>query len=616
MPFFHRFGPGDIVDTVVTLSPSHILVSGSVGWRGGVEGGGVAYLEGGIRRSGIVRETVYQTLLGVHNGTTQFDDPRRRSPASASVSVVYLTDEDIPSGSVTDTRWGDEHWGPIANLYDFYGRIDPDYTTASYDFYCVYFQKDSRNVLASPSVDRAAGLLTVSSSFTIEAWVKPFLTASSTNDFTVFNYGSVLWFGITGSTGRLALSSSQGIVTSSFGPDERRWSHISVRSNATAIYFTVDLQDAGTQTFHAVNFSDALGGVGVGNILSGTGGVQYSWPALARGNLRSSFHGLIGEFRLWNSFRTSAQLSSSHNVRLGSPFDQGLHLYYPMREGPLGFSVDRALLTAKIDTPENMGLGSPAGSGTVDLVHSGTWDGSTGYITDLYFCSFDDRTGPRWHPCDNPEFITDKRLSTDPVSRLAVVHVPSAFYGRQIATGSVELVCRAYSSGSYGLIRTLVDDGRGGLYISGSVCSSSLADREGYRGVEWNKVGNVFYSEGLVVIKDPALIDIGGRNGQHSAVAAPTTELLQFSFKGVSRLPSKVITCRLEPGDANCSANSTFSSLDSDGHLVRTAPSGSVYITTVGLYDHRRRLVGVARLASPMRKRDRDRLAIRLRMDF
>lgn len=616
MPFFHRFGPGDIVDTVVTLSPSHVLVSGSAGWRGGVEGGGIAYLEGGIRRSGIVQETVYQSLQGVHNGTAQFDDPRRRAPASAAVSLVYLTDEDIPSGSVTNTRWGDEHWGPIANLYDYYGRIDPDYTTASYDFYCVFLQKDSRNVLGSPAIDRASGPLTVSSSFTVEAWVKPFLTASATNDFTVFSYGTGFWFGITGSTGRLAFSSSQGVFTSSFGPEERRWSHVSVRSDNTTVSFSIDLLDAGSSIYHGVSYSDVLGGVGVGNVLSGTAGFQYSWPSLGRGQLLRSFHGLISEVRLWNSFRTLPQVSSSYNVRLTRPFEQGLELYYPMREGPLGFSVDRALLTAKIDTPENMGLGSPAGSGTVDLVHSGTWDGSTGYVTDLYLCGFDDRTGPRWHPCDNPEFITDKRLSTDPVTRLAVVHVPSMFYGRQIATGSVELVCRAYSSGSFGLVRTLVDDGRGGLYISGSVCSSSLAAREGYPGVEWNKVGNVFYSEGLVVIKDPALIDIGGRNGQYSAVAAPTTELLQLSFRGVSRLPSKVITCRLEPGDANCSANSTFSSLDSDGHLIRTAPSGSVYITTVGLYDGKRRLVGLARLASPMRKRDRDRLAIRLRMDF
>jgi hypothetical protein len=193
---------------------------------------------------------------------------------------------------------------------------------------------------------------------------------------------------------------------------------------------------------------------------------------------------------------------------------------------------------------------------------------------------------------------------------MLVVDVPSAFYGRQVVPGSVRMTCRAFES--FGFVRTIVDDGRGGLYLSGSVCSSSVASREEYAGVGWNKVGNVFYGEGLVVIKDPSLLDFGRTDG----AALVPTDTFALSFRGDSRVPVKTIMCRVDHGEYNCTSNPTFSVTGSAGELLRRHPSGSLRVSTVGIYNSDRELVAVARLADPVRIRARDRINIKLRFDF
>ncbi len=249
--------------------------------------------------------------------------------------------------------------------------------------------------------------------------------------------------------------------------------------------------------------------------------------------------------------------------------------------------------------------------------------------------AFNDRATPSWHPSDNAAYVAPKRqpwavsdvrlvaalnLTTGltgamvhNVHRMRVIDVPAAFYGRQIVPNSVSITCRSFDSGSFGLVRTLIDDGRGGLFMSGSACSSTLANREDYRGVEWNKVGNVFYGEGLMVIKDQAMLDFG------TSQVAPSShpdDLLQVSFRGQTRLPVKTLMCHIDRGEFNCSSNGTFSNVDDDGHLVRSQPSGSLRVSTVGIYNSDRELVGVARLADPVRLRARDKMCIKLRIDM
>jgi hypothetical protein len=414
-----------------------------------------------------------------------------------------------------------------------------------------------------------------------------------------------------------------------------------------------------------------------------------------------------------------------------------------MREGPLAYASPESNPDAGLI--EGYAGGGLMGSGVLDYAAIEQLSGSDFGV--MY--SFDDRPGPGWHPNDNTLFYVPKQLAptvmsgtgwgpqrSDDVSRMLVLTVPAGMYGRRITPNSVKITDNAFSDGPYGLIRTLIDDGRGGLFLSGSAVSSSLdigdpgvvasgsytsstssivfeaqgtgpswdgigvtstvfgvfgdpdfhinetdpfniiltvpcefdgvtpsstfwdlytfiasssdymqsrsiegnyGDLTGlatwtlaggqfgtstvppvrrptpYRGVEWNKVGNVFYDEGIVVIKDPSLLDFGASWPSYSN---DDHNILEFSFRGDSRIPVKTMMCRIDRGDLNASLNKTFWTEEEDGDRVRRHPSGSMYVTTVGIYNSDHELVGVARLAEPLRVRPRDRMNVKLRLDF
>ncbi|MBV8072207.1 MAG: hypothetical protein JO270_20045 [Acidobacteriaceae bacterium] len=223
---------------------------------------------------------------------------------------------------------------------------------------------------------------------------------------------------------------------------------------------------------------------------------------------------------------------------------------------------------------------------------------------------------PTWQPVDNPNAIATKTRINDEVDFFRVVHIPSMFYGRSIATGSVYMVCNAY--GNAGIQRVLVDDGRGRLYVSGSM--TRAISGENFSGLKWNKVGNVFYNEGLIVITDPSMYDFGDIGLNSNASLYPDT--LQIAFSGQEKITTKVFQCRVGAGQANGSNNPTFSSLNLDPksqfynkYIVKNSPP-TTWISAVGIYNEDHKLVAIAKLASPIRKREKDKLLIRLRHDF
>lgn len=606
MPAFKRLGPEDQSDGVLVLHPRYRLVSGSQGWSGSPEGSASLSLYGGARRRpGVVSTIEYQSLAP---NVGQTGNPRRGLPLTASVQFVYMTSGALGLDQRTATHWGEEHWDVVNRLYEDYRVLDPDYVTSSYDHYCLYFRPTSRNVVVCNN-----GSATVAStgSFVLESWVKPTMTGG-VSPMTIQSMNRCLWFGITGSNGALALSGAFSLVTSSLGPVPRRWSHVAVaydQATQTGSFY-VNLRFAGAFVSPSASFlGSAFAYYSVGNRLDNTAAADavQGFTSIT-GTLGWSFDGLVGETRVWDRALTVSQVSGTAFVRLTGSQLIGPSSTFQFTEGPLSRVSSYAV-----------------GSGTVDV--SARAREGLGDRTGAQLRGFDDRFGPVWLPSDNAAFFVPKLTagrpldsgagsagwgptSPDPVQRMLVLDIPSAFYGRQVAPGSVRMTCRAFEG--LGLVRTLIDDGRGGLFVSGSMSSSSLADREEYRGVEWNKVGNVFYGEGLAVIRDPALLDFG-RSDQ---VPLEPTGTLEVSFRGDSRVPVKTLMCRIDHGEFNCTTNPTFYLTGSAGERLRRHASGSLRVSTVGLYNSHRELVAVARLADPVRIRARDRINIRIRIDF
>ncbi len=177
-------------------------------------------------------------------------------------------------------------------------------------------------------------------------------------------------------------------------------------------------------------------------------------------------------------------------------------------------------------------------------------------------------------------------------SSLSVVNVPEVYYDRCIQRGTFT----GSDYDSTGKLRQIYDDAHGGIY-SGS-----------------KFVGNIFYSEGLVVITDQTMKDFG------MAVTGSTGMRWAFSFAGQHTIPVNVYRCRAPAGTLNASTNRTFYTVPVSGSNRNTrqvlSSSLAPYITAVGLYDENYELVAVARLAQPVKKEYGWDVAVNLKLDW
>jgi hypothetical protein len=589
---YKRFADHDLLHTVVQTTPHIFLTSGSNGWRGNLDLSSSLTLHGGVRGRIDVKASDFSTSgLSVYPldplDTLSIDRTQYISgsyPATGSVQLVRARrlPADNKLTDVTAVDWWEEHFNPILGLYDYYSALNHNYFTGSYDFYSLYFKQNTS--YQAPVVSYSGSTLsTVSSSYAMEAWIKPLYVTSSAQDFTIMGQRSRWKFYITGSSGRLAFTDVGTTVTSSAVLVPGVWTHVAFTADGSSGSFYVNGSVMGVSVFTgtlstiAAHVTSSHLSVGSSYVLSGT-----------TGRSDQGFWGFIFDTRIWSRTRTSAQISGSYLTYISGSGSSTLVHYSRFNDGPLSTRH-----------------GFTQGSGAFDYSSTAVHGQLINFRSALPSC-------PIWQPNDNPSFITTNNRINDQLDHFRVVHIPSLFYGRQIATGSVLLTCRAYDN--QGIVRVLRDDGRGALYVSGSLTRN--IGREDYTGVKWNKVGNVFYSEGLIVITDPSLWDFGERQNTDN----PDTSL-QVEFKGLQRITSKVIMCRLGAAEFNASLNPTFSNVDvgdpGDATDDRYVPSGNTtYVTAVGLYNEERKLVAVAKLAQPIRKREKDRITIRLKFDL
>jgi hypothetical protein len=200
---------------------------------------------------------------------------------------------------------------------------------------------------------------------------------------------------------------------------------------------------------------------------------------------------------------------------------------------------------------------------------------------------------------------------------LTVIHVPSMFYGRQIATGSISMWTHAWDL-SAGVnvgsgTRYYVDDGYGRVFDvpSGSDWKTAWMSGTAHR------VGSAFYEYGLIVFHSSSITwHLQFYNSTYNN-QAPADPNLHVQFSGSTIVQSSVFMCRMGATDVNASNNPTFSyTSGTDPRYYSRMPDTRTYITAVGLYNEERQLVAVAKIAQPIRKRETDVLDIRLRIDI
>jgi len=245
---------------------------------------------------------------------------------------------------------------------------------------------------------------------------------------------------------------------------------------------------------------------------------------------------------------------------------------------------------------------------------------------------------------DNYTFSSS--LGDKATQSLTLVSVPSIFYGSSIKKGSVDLKFNITGT----MVGQLKDENQDGNLIQvgpeGSTGSGSVA-------------GVVYYNEGFLLLTGSWAITSESQDyydaaldyprwkyfGRPGLYVTPFTDAIDTTysaeFKGTNYVPVVTMLAHAEKAHLNQSNNPTFTefgqnpglSTGSDGFYERVDLSiknvakypynedtGSfkkeTYISKIGIYDKDRNLIGIAKVATPVRKRENDKFTFKMKMDY
>ena len=136
-----------------------------------------------------------------------------------------------------------------------------------------------------------------------------------------------------------------------------------------------------------------------------------------------------------------------------------------------------------------------------------------------------------------------------------------------------------------------------------------------------NRVGNIFYKKGMIVVSDPrpkyenALLGNTG-NFDYNGI----TDGFKGQFRSSKTIHEHEIICKIRKTEFNYTQNPSIlnDTLGASSIIDKyvTNPFFNPYITTIGLYNEDRELVAVAKLGSALEKRDDVDMNIIVRFDM
>jgi hypothetical protein len=189
--------------------------------------------------------------------------------------------------------------------------------------------------------------------------------------------------------------------------------------------------------------------------------------------------------------------------------------------------------------------------------------------------------------------LTILERTRDPSSNeVTFFDISNMFYGNRIYPKSFFIVDEALT-GSDGKVKiSLRDNGHGLLY---------RADAETPH-ADWSNIGNIFYNDGLAVVKTPNIPNFGKHQFETS-----------FSGEHVMHVYQVSVPC--PKGMINSSSNPAFKSMKPTDYLSEYNDD-FVYITGINLHDENLNVVARANLAQPVAKRNTDHYLFKIKLDY
>jgi hypothetical protein len=220
----------------------------------------------------------------------------------------------------------------------------------------------------------------------------------------------------------------------------------------------------------------------------------------------------------------------------------------------------------------------------------------------------------------------------------SLISIPSVHFGSKIKKRSIR--CRIYMTGS--LVGELHDIHGNGELVQvgprGSTGSGSVA-------------GVALYNEGFLYLSgawglSPSTDEYGSGNTDNpkwkyfGAKVNPTKTAFELEFDGTEDIPTMTMYVNAPKGELNCSSNKTAitrgqttlqhtSSVSYVENSTRSlknltySPHGAsgsfektTYISSIGIYDEDENLVAIGKLATPIKKRQKDGYTFKLKLDL
>jgi hypothetical protein len=192
---------------------------------------------------------------------------------------------------------------------------------------------------------------------------------------------------------------------------------------------------------------------------------------------------------------------------------------------------------------------------------------------------------------DSPLTIFNR--TRDPSSnQVTFFDISNLFYGDRISPKSLSITDNNMTGSGGAISITLKDNGNGGLYRCDCLTPAAT----------WNNVGNVYYDEGIVLIKSPHLYFFG-------------KDQYQLQFKGERKVHVMNTSVIADRNHINSSSNPNWMALSASSAPADPDPQ-FVYITGLNFHDENLNVVMKTQLAQPIMKRHRDRLVFRVKYDF
>jgi hypothetical protein len=177
-------------------------------------------------------------------------------------------------------------------------------------------------------------------------------------------------------------------------------------------------------------------------------------------------------------------------------------------------------------------------------------------------------------------------------NEITIFDISNLTFGNRIEPDTFKLYDSALTGSGGKVEMTIKDNGLGSLYRAD--CETKQA--------EWNNVGNIFYSEGIAIIKAPTIPFFG--IDQH-----------EVSFKGEQNLHILTVDAKASKRQINNSTNPSFLPL-SASFDNNNEDNSFVYISGINFHDENFNIIMRTNLTQPIKKKETDEFVFRVKMDF